>query len=414
MSIEVDLLRYVGIYEEPGGSYQVDHTATPADFLAFPFEEGTLEMAGTVEPLDPLTGKMRLDGHDLQVLGVRKCTLALASMLHSHGLDLDGDVTAPDASNWALLRVLRAVMGGSIATTNVAAQTTVQAGTNVKEVIVTATHGARFSVGGVIACETVSGSTNLELREVVSVVGDTIGVKEDFSAVPITGTAVRGGVTLYMTEDPATALQVMIEGREATDGAVLRGMQGGFALTLPVGGRGQINFSLSGAGWARLGASSATIPSYTNTSFLALNPLELTVPTIGSTTRVLVPESELAVEPQITYAPVMSGAATETIARMRRQPTRPLVQGSFVAPYEDDTWYAARDNRTSHAVFAQGGATAGSAFLISIPTVQITDVQPTASGEGIAGQRVTFQGRHDEEIGGVTEIGYSAMRLHFV
>jgi hypothetical protein len=183
---------------------------------------------------------------------------------------------------------------------------------------------------------------------------------------------------------------------------------------LPVGGRGQIAFALAGAGWARMGASSVTVPSYSNVSYLALNPLELTVPTVGATTRVMVPQSELSIEPQIAYAPQRSGAATETIARMKRQPARPPIQGSFLAPYEDDTWYTARDNRSVHAVFAQCGNLAGSSVLISVPTVQITDVVPAASGEGIAGQRVTWQGRHDTEIGGATEVGYSAFRMHFV
>ena len=313
-----------------------------------------------------------------------------------------------------MLRLLQAIMGGSIATTNPGAQTTVQAGTTTTTVNVTASHGGRFQAGGVIACQTVAGSSNLELREVLSVSTDAVSVKEAFSATPVTGTPVRGGVTVYLTEDPDTSLQVMIEGREATDGVVLRGLQGGFSLTLPVGGRGQLSASLAGAGWARLGSSSVTVPSYTNVSPLALNPLDVTVPTVGSTTLVSVAASEFTCEPQIAYAPQKSGAATETIARMKRQPARPVVKGSFTAPYQDDTWYTARDGREVRAVFARGGNLAGSAFLISIPTVQITEVQPGASGEGIAGQKVSFEGRHDTEIGGSTEVGYSALRIHFV
>lgn len=417
MTIEADLLRWCGVYEEPAGSYQTDNT-TQAQFAHFPFEQGTLVGKGMREGLRPLLGKIRLDGHDETVLGTRRCELALACMLHSHGQDLDGDVVPVTKSVWALLRVLQAVMGGSVTTTDESAQTQVQAGSTTTTVVeVTADHGTeRFQVGGVIACETVSGSTALELREILSISNDQISVKEAFSAAPVTGTAVRGGTTVYLTEDPDTSIQAWIEGREATDSLKLRGLQGGFALTLPVGGRGQIAFALQGAGWAREGSSAVTVPTYVNTSTFALNPFSLHFPTVGATTLVEIAQAEAAIEPNIVYAPQMSGSATETIARMRRQPSQgePLVKGSWLAPYETDTYYTGWDAKTNYAMFAQLGDAAGSCMLISCPTVQIVNVEPAVSGEGIAGQRVSWEGRHDEAIAGSTEIGYSAMRIHFV
>jgi len=417
MSIEPDILRYVGVYEEPDGSYQVDHSATPGDFLALPYEEGTLDAKGARTGFDPMAGKIRRDGHSKKVLGPRACTVALATKLHSHGLDLDGDVAPPTTSTWALLRVLKAIMGGSIATTDESAQTTVQAGsTTTTDVEVTTGHGVRFQAGGAIAVPVVSGSSALEAREVLSVAGDVVTVKEAFSATPITGGVVRGAVTVYLTEDPKTALQWHVEGREATDGAIFRGTQGGFSITLPIGELGQFAFQLAGASWARLGSSSITIPNYTLFEPIALDPVEVHVPTIGATTLVSLEASEIAIEPQIAYAPQKSGKATETVARMVRQPARPVIQGSFLVPYEDDTWYTARDDREDRAVFVQAGnlvGAGGGICLFSIPTVQITDVQPAPSGENVAGQRVFFEGRHDEEIGGSTEVGYSAFRMHF-
>lgn len=417
MSIEPDILRFLGIYEEPNGSYQTDHSSTPGDFLAFPFEEGTLQAQLGRNPLDPMAGKIRRDGHSKKVLGPRSCTLNFAGKIHSHGVDCDGQNDPPTKSTWALARMLTAIMGGALADdgtgTTSGSQTTVQSATSTT-VTVTAGHGARFAAGGVIAVPVVSGSAVLEARPIKSVSTDTITVKQAFSATPVTGQPVRGGITFYMTEDPNTSLQALIEGREATDGVVLRGLQGGFSLSLPIGDLGQIAFALQGAGWARLGSSSATNPTYSVFEPMALDPLELLVQTVGSTTRVMVPESELNVEPQIAFAPQRSGAATETIARMVRQPARPLVQGSFVTPYEDDTWYTARDDREDRAVWAQAGNLAGGIYCVEVPTVQITDVQPAASGENIAGQRVSFEGRHDEEIGGSTEVGYSAFRIHCV
>lgn len=415
MSIEAHELRYLGIYEEPDGSYQVDHSGTPGEFLALPYVGNTLDAKLAQEPLDPMTGKMRLDGMDLTVLGPKSCTLACGVTLHSHGQDLDGDVTPTTKAAWPLLRMLQAIMGGMAATTNASAQTLVVVdSTTTTAVEVTATHGSRFQAGGVIGCEVVSGSGLIEAREIASVSGDVVTVKQAFSAAPVTGSAVRGGITVYMTENPLTSLQALIEGREATDGLWLGGLQGGFALQLPIGGLGQLQFSLTGADWGRVGSSSATIPSYSIFSPMALAPLEVTVPVVGSTTRVVLAQSEITITPGIVYAPQKSGAATNTIARMRRMPTRPLVQGSFTVPYEDDTWYTAHSSRAVRALFAQAGNVPGATCLVSVPTIQIGAPQSAPSGENIAGQSVPFVGRHDAAIGSTSEISYSAMRMHFL
>lgn len=414
MSIEVHELAYLGIYEE--STYQSDNSGSPGDFVAMPYVIGTLDAMGAQDALDPNTGRMRLDDMDKKILGPKSCSLSFATTLHSHGQDLDGDVTPVTKTDWGLLRMLQTICGGAITTTNPSAQTTVQAGsTTTTTVEVTTAHGARFQAGGVIGCEVVSGSGLIEAREIASVSSDVITVKQAFSATPVTGSAVRGGTTVYMTENPSTSLQALVEGREGTDGAWYGGLQGGFQIQVPVGGLGQIQFALTGADWGRVGSSSATIPSYSYYSPMALNPLEVTVPTVGSTTRVQVPQSEIVITPNITYAPQRSGAATNTIARMRRMPTRPLVQGSFTAPYEDDTWFTAHSSRTDLALFAQCGDVPGSTVLISVPTIQITEPpKRTPSGENIAGQTVTWQGRLDAEIGSTSEVSYSALRLHFL
>lgn len=408
---EIDNLRYVGLYEEPAGSYQVDHSGTPADFLPLPYREGTLQAQGARAMLDPATGKMRVDGHDRKVLGVRSCTVNVGCTLHSHGLDLDGATAPPTPDEWPLLRALKAIMGGWFATTDEGAQTEVLAGTTTTSVTVTAGHGARFRAGGAIACQVAAGSPTLEAREIKSVAGDVVTVKEAFSAVPITGSIVRGAVTVHLTEDPDTSLQVLVEGRDATDGAVFRGLQGGLSFELPVGELGTVSLALTGAGWGRIG-SAKTAPVYEHYEPLVLAPLDVHVPTIGDTTMAKTCASAVTIEPQIAYAPVRCGAAAETIARMRRQPARPVVRGSFTAPF-DESWFTARDDREDRAMFVQAGALPRGMILFSLPTVQIVEVQSAPSAEGIAGVTVTVEGRHDEEIGGASEELYSALRLHF-
>lgn len=416
MTIEPHALRYLGVYEEPAGSttYAVDHSSTPGDFLAVPYKEGTLEFDEGRTDLDPMAGKVRLDGHSEKVVGPVKPTGKFNVTLHSHGLDLDGDVAAPTTSTWALLRILKAICGGSTATTNPGTQTLVVSSTTTT-VTVTATHGARFSGGGVIACQTTSGSSLLELREILSVSGDIVTVKEAFSAAPVASTPVRGGVTVYMTEDPDTSLQFLIEGRELSDRFVFGGMQGGFGIAINQNGLSELSFNLAGALFSHLSdGSGVTVPTYSVFSPVPCVASILTVPTVGTTTRTVVHQTDVKLEIGIQYEAVASGSGVNGIRRMRRLPSRPLVKGSFTTPFEDSTWRTAHTSREDRALFLQLGNLAGSACLISLPTIQIGQPKRAAAG-AVAGETVPFEARHDTSaLATTTALSYSAMRLHFV
>jgi len=411
MTYELDDKRYVGLYEEPAGSYAVDHSGTPADFLAMPWKRDTLQVQFGAEELDPNTSSMNLDDADELIHGPRSCTLSVGVTAHSHGLDLDGDVTAPTTSTWAMLRALQAILGGSVATTNPGAQTQVQAGTTTTAVTVTATHGSRFEAGGVIGCEVVSGSGVLELREVLSVAGDVVSVKQAFTAAPVTGSAVRGGVTVYMTNRPLTTLQALVEGRHGTDGASLRGLQGGLSLEAKPGELSTITLSLAGAGWNRM-ASAATVPTY-SFSIAGAEPIRITESTVGSTSASCVPFSEMTVEPNISYEPLRTACADNTIGAMIRQDARPLVSGSFTVPYEDETWYDAWRASTQKALALQIGNVPGASILVTIPTVQIGVPQPVAASAGVAGVQVPWTSRRDQALSGTSELLRSALRFHF-
>ncbi len=415
MTFEIDSLRYIGIYEEPNlAAYGVDHSATPGDFLALPFKAKTLKYQGMRQMLDPTRGKMLLDGHDKKIPGARSCTVAVGVTLHSHGLDLAGNVASPTTSNWALLRLLKVLMGGLVSPGVESGVTQVQSGTTTTAITVTSGHADRFVRGGAIMCQCVAGSSVVEAREVLGVAGDVVTVKEAFSAIPITGTSVRGMLTVHLTENPTTYLQALIEGREATDGSVYCGLQGGFALEVPLGQLAEMTANLTGAYWRRLGTSSITIPSFTNaTGIMALVKSELHVPTVGSSTLVSVHNPATTWEPQIAYAPIKSGKAAENVVAMRRQESRPVIKGSWIQPYEDDTWFTARDNASSHAVFHQLGALPGEVILLSAPTVQIVDVQPATAETELAGIQVMWEGRHDESLSTPTnDHERAAFRIH--
>ena len=415
--VELNQLRYIGLYEEPDGSHGVDNSATPGDFLPLPYKRGTLELVGSREGLDPETGHMRADERDLLVLADLRNTAAFGVTMHSHGLDLDGSVTPPTVADFALLRATKVSMGGAAAAGEgpSSAQSTVQAGSSTTVVQLDTGHAARFFAGGAIGCQVVAGSSTIEAREIASVDtgADTVTVKEAFSAAPVEGSPVRGGVTCYLTERPLTHLQILHETRESNDGLVLAGLNGGFNIEMPVGGLGTMSFSLSGSYWARLGSSNVTIPTYTRYQPMLCSPLEAHMPLFGSgQPRVALENSAVTFEPLHTYEMQRSGLAPNTVARMVRQSTLPAARASITFPYADDTYYNAWFARQQRAFFAQAGNLPGGTVLLSAPNVQITNVVPAEVTGGVVGQTVTVEARLDTL--GLTEREYSAFRVHYL
>lgn len=414
MTIELHALRGLWVGVEPAGSYGSAFPLTfPANHLAFPFMEGSLEWKQMRAMLDPKAGKLKLDGHSKKVPGRKSATLKFDTVMHGHGLSLSGVTAAPTASTWALFRLLKTMLGGSIARGNTGAAT-VQAGTTTTVVNVTAGRGADFAANGVIAVPLVSGGP-LEAREIASIAIDAITVKEAFSAVPFTGGAVYGGVTFFPTEDPADSLQVVIEGAESDNRVALYGLQGGLKITVPIASDTEmpkLSFDLKGQTSARLTGATPQALAYTLFEPMDGVASELTVPGFGATPRVLVDDSAFALDLALNYGPITSGAAVENVKRMRRQATRPLAKGSWTTTNEDNTWYTARDNKTDHAVFKQIGNQPGATWLISVPRVQIVDVQDAASTTEASGQQVSFEGRRDAIDS--TDIGGAVVRIHCV
>lgn len=414
MTYEINSLRSARVYVEPAGSYAVDNSATTGDFIDVPITEGFSMPGPAREMLDPMLAQVRIDGRAERVAGKRSAAMQLAMLLASHGVDMVGNETQPAATTWALRRLLTASLGGVSLTGTEAAATTVQAGTTSTVVNVTTNHGDRWTGNSVIVCQVGSA---LEAREVLSVSGDAVSVKEAFSAAPTTSSNVRGGATFYPTEDPDTSLQFLLQGRETADHFLARGMQGGFQIECKPGQLAKITFDLKGAACTKLSDHSGiNVPSHSNWSPVAVVASELTVPTVGSTTRNRVLASDFSMQIAVTYEPVTGYTLDgETIVRMRRQRPRDgvLVRGTFTVPHEDATWITARDDREDRAIFMQVGATAGAGWLIAIPTVQITEVSRAASASGISGQTVTFESRLDSSAAAsTTERSYAAFRLH--
>jgi hypothetical protein len=415
MTYELQTLRSVRVYVEPAGSYGVDGSGTPANFIDLPISEGFAMGAPSRDMLDPMLSQVRADGRAERIPGKRTAALQMSMLLASHGVDMAGTETPPAATTWALRRVLGAIMGGVSLTGTTAAVTTAQAGTTATAVTVTATHGARWSPGSVIAC--VVGGV-LEAREVLSVAGDVVSVKEAFSAAPTTGQNVRGGVTFFPTEDPDSSLQFIAQGRELSENFLYRGMQGSFQIEAKPGQLAKATFDLKGCAATKLADHSGiNVPSISNWSPIAVVASTLTVPTVGSTTRTQVLATDVSLQLGFAYEPITGYGGTETIIRMRRQRPREgvIAKFTFDVPYEDSTWIDARDQQLDRAVFLQLGNVAGATVLISLPTVQVVDVQRGQTSGGVSGQKVVCESRLDSSAAaGTTEQRYAAFRLHMV
>lgn len=418
MTLEIDKLRYVGLYEEPAGdtTFGRTHASTPGDFLALPYMEGSLKLDGDTTNLDPMSGKVEIDAYDVQVPGPKKCSVGFDVALHSHGVELQGEGAVPTTSTWALLRLLKIVLGGVQSTTAPGTQTSVIAGSTATAVEVTTGHGARYARDGVIGCRCTVGSDAVEAREVASVSGDIVTVKEAFSGAPITGSPVFGGVTVYPTRDPDTSAQILVEGRELSDRFNFMGLQGGIGFSFAFGQDGapsKLSFSLSGADWERLSdGSGITVPTYSPFQLIRSVDAPLTVPTFGSTTRSLVHQADFKLELAIQYMDEKSGSGVNGIRRKRRIPGRPFVKGSFVERFENQSRWTSYEAKEARSVFQQLGVTAGGICLVSVPKVQFGQPKRVPAGEA-AGTEVPFWGRNDTT-GGTTDLEVAAFRLHFL
>ena len=153
------------------------------------------------------------------------------------------------------------------------------------------------------------------------------------------------------------------------------------------------------------------------------NPDDLTFPVVGATTIIPICHSEATEEPQIQYTKLMCGSAEDSVARMMRSQSSPVISGSFTRLRDEDggsattgdyfhTQFAAK---ADHAYFRQLGNVPGSCLLISAPTVQLSAPPvAAASGEGGRGETIQWAGRHDAGISSpTTELQRSALRLHF-
>jgi hypothetical protein len=252
------------------------------------------------------------------------------------------------------------------------------------------------------------------MREIEQVSTNTVTLKSALNASTNTGDVVYGAATYYLTQNPSTSLQFILEGAEPQDRWRISGVQlDKLGIAAEIAQIPKLNFSLKGATWDALASAALGVASYTLYETIHTEGYLYTM-TAGSSTLVApLDVSAVTFEPALSYVPVTSPSGTETIARWRRNRTAPVITGTLTLPYQTQEYLNERESRNLRALFFQMGKTAGETVLISIPTYQITNVAK-ADTDGINAQTITFAAQLDSDTTetAATDLGLSAFRIH--
>lgn len=419
MTINIATPKRLRIYEEPNGSFATDHSGTLGDYLDCPFIEGSWESTLEHPTESPAHSQQHLDGYPLEVLMPKFGKAKFKLGMETTGTRAAAGVTALQG---ALGRLLKIGMG----TETLGVGTTV-ASTSTSTVI-NCTSAAGIAVGSAIGCATGIGGL-IEYREVASKSSNAITLKHALSGAPANSSVVYSSATYSLggtTGSQTTSLQAIIEGYFASARWLYSGgwMDATPTFEFAYGQRPIVGFSWMFANWnladgsatsANLvGAGALGFATYANNSTVVQADSEFRQQTVGtSTIGSLVQASSIAFDPQIKFSTQRSPAGVNTYVQPIRDRNAPVITGNFVVPYEDSTWYTARDSRTVKALWYQiGMTTALGGILVSAPTVQIKNVQP-AIVDGIECQKVEWVGRLDEATSGsTTDLARSALRVH--
>lgn len=409
MAITVFPLRSLRVYEETSGNFAVDHSATPADFVAVPAQPDSLSFDPGLEMLDPNVLQQYMGGRTIKVPGPKSTTLEATVPLHGSGLQGSVSEAAATKDSNALFRMLATVFGG------------IEGGGNGSKIesassasVVTVTNATDFKAGGCLGWT--NSDSELEMVPIQSVTSNTITTKIALSATPSTNDDIYVATTFYIDESTGSHLQFLAEGLESDDYWSIRGCQlDSLSLNLPFGEMPTIGFSFKGADWSNLGSGSLSQESYSNAEFIAFNGGTFLTQVVGTATRKTTDSPSVTIEPQISYIPVKSHSGTNTIAKYKMQQEPPMVSGNFMPYYEDQTWYNARANKTKYLLALQIGTANNRGVLFEVPTAQITSVSGPQDSEGLTGTEVGFEGGLDEDAGDQSaRIERSPVKMHFI
>lgn len=415
----VQRIRFQVVAATPTAAIGADSSASISSFVDLPVREGSAQMVLTRDELQPMTMKQHIDEGEERVLGKRSATLTFTVNLAPTGT---AAVTGTSAITSPLGRLLKAVMGGE----DLAAGSTSATSTAIVLKCSTASHASRWAAGKVVGWSNSSSVVEWRGVESVSPTSGTVTLKHAFSGTPSAGNAFYNAAAYYMTADPDTTIDMLVEGLDSDDRFLLTGGQavGGMSLTFDLTGAAipSVTFNLTFANWYASNETGSAITgtlgtaSYSATEVIVGEAGEFRCWTVGASTYVTTSRlhvSAMTWEPHISYVPITSPSGRNTVWRWKkaRNPDSP-VQGSFTIPYEDTTWFANRNSKADKNAMYVAGVAAGSAVIVDAPTIQILNPQRAADASGIAAQVLMWKGRRDTDVGSSTnDLAKSPLRI---
>lgn len=415
MTIYVDRVKRMRGYKEPNGSFAAQGAL--GSFFEIPFVEGTCTVTRDRPTESPGHSQQHLDGHPLEVLMPKRATMTFDVPLETFSTKATSTVAATHGHVGALLEIIMGAKSlGTGTTVNDASPATI---------LNTLTTVTNILAGQAIGYATGTGGA-LEVRTIADKTGSDISVKHALTAAPSNGGTAYSSATYYMsgTDGSQTlSLQIAYEGLFSSDRYVLLGgwLSSPPKLALGVGGRPILTTTWTFANWLQDADATADLSgalaaaTYTNTVALVHKDSEFRSQVVGTTTiGTLLQASEISFEPNIVYGVQTSSAGTNNVVQPIRLRSNPVIKCSFTLPFEDLTWFTARDNRTKHDLTLQiGSAVATGAIYIELSNGQVTDVQ-LVEAEGITAQRVTVVGGLDTAAGTTNDLQQSAFRIHLL
>jgi hypothetical protein len=402
-------LRSLSVYEEPNGSFGVDHYSTSGDFLAVPAQN--VPTWSPDQPLlDPQTLQQYIGGHPLQVLGPRAGTMTVTVPLARTGILADTSTPSVDSDQSAIIRMLKSGFGGYDGDNQ---GSTSAVGSTASVINVQAGHGSRFFAGGAMGWVNPAGI--LEMREVEGVATDAVTVKHAFSAAPSNTNPIYNATTIYINEASPTSVQFRAIGKDADDAWAICGAQiQSIQINTPVGQIPTLSITYQFAEWINKGSGSLAGVTYSNFVPYAFNQGEFQAQVVATATRNIQCIREFSLQIGLTWTPVRCPNGVNTIQSFDMAHVSPMVQGSFGIYYADQTWHNAWINRTKYHLALSIPDADDGGVLITIPTAQIGPVTAPADAEGFSGQTVSFRGMLDEDTGAqTTALLRSPFRMHF-
>lgn len=399
MAIQVKAVEALKVIVET--TFGADATTSPgiASFTFVPMNEGSGTVTITEDELDPnFVVQSRMQGRQ-RVLGKKSATLKFTMNVAPTGTAAAATVTAVTS---ALGIMLKATMGGE----DLGTGTTFTGGT---AIVPTVTSAAGLTGGGWIGWTNASGV--VEWRQIKSISGGSVTLSHGFSGSPANLDVCYAAATYYMTEDPSQSLQFAVYGQNTNDRWLLVGCQamGGFDIAVDPTGKAlpTITFNFTAASWIKGSATATpitgTIPTAT---YSAYNPIvgfageyrmfTVGTPTLSTSSRIHV--SAATWKPKIVFVPITSPSGTQTIYRWRGGRSNPPLEATFTTFLDDALiWWTARDALGSWCQQQTLGTAAGSAVVLSAPTVQVLNPQRSASDQEIEGQVISLAARRNTD-----------------